>query len=163
MKFRRSIIVAAMLLLIVPAAGQVVFGQDAERPGFLETLDRGEELILRGPSTNVTVNASDTVSFSIKKIGEDRYVTSGRFGGQSLFGGFSLPGRCLNGCFEKDYRCLQFTGELVLGNDGSGFPSNTRTSFVLSLVVKPDQIAGVYRVGELMDRDYEQYGAIGVK
>jgi hypothetical protein len=149
MKYRIGFIVVGVLLLVA-------------RLGQADTGTKG--VIWQGTAANITVGVTSKVSLTLATDGEGSLTAIGNFDNRTLFGRFETTGRQLPQSPDGQETCLQFKGHLYLGDgDGSGFPQGTLTDFTLSLWVAEDGIIGIYHLGELFDRDYQQYGTLALR
>lgn len=117
---------------------------------------------LAGIATNVSVNKSSGIKIEISKIDDENYLMKGSFDNINLFGNFELNGKILPNANGEGVICMQFTGMAYLGeNDGSGFPPNTKASFVITLSLTAGGAKGTYHIGKISSHiDYEQYGIL---
>ncbi len=146
MKYRIGFILVGLLLLVV-------------HMGQAGTLS--ETVTWEGTAANITAGVASEVTLTLDTDGEGTLTASGNFDNRTLFGRFETTGRKLFPSPDGQATCLQFKGRIALGDgDGSGFPGGTKTDFILSLWVAEDGIIGIYHLGELFDRDYQQYGTL---
>lgn len=118
-----------------------------------------KKLELRGEVLNATVNqkASVTLQISFNKNGELNAV--GSYDNVNLFGRFDVAGVVLPQC-TADSVCMRFSGDLMLGEDGSGFPKGTTGSYVMDIAWNSNEISGVYHIFNLPGIPYDQYGVL---
>jgi hypothetical protein len=136
---------AATLLASAPAMAQP--GQQ-QRP----------QMMIQGEAHNVAVGALSGVRFEVVTQPDGGLLARGSFDNRSLFGRFELTGGRLPQ--RGGATCYQFTGSLHLGNDGSGFPPGTASTFVLTFTVSNGRVTGVYYLGPVGSIAYSQYGII---
>jgi len=149
MKFRIGFIIVGVLLLFA-------------RLGQADTGTEG--VVWQGTAANITVGVASEVSLTLATDGEGILTATGSFDNRTLFGRFETTGRQLPQSPDGQSTCLQFKGHMYLGDgDDSGFPQGTKTDFTLSLWVAEDGIIGIYHLGELFDRDYQQYGTLALR
>lgn len=134
--------VRAMLLAAV--AGLVVLVPNAKADE-----KKYPVLMLEGTVTNQTVGKTDRVKVGLI-LTEDRKSIEraiGRFGNKNLFGEFDLKGQVVNA--SEGVITVRFSGELELGDDGSGFPKGTKVPFAMTLRLSNDGVEGTYRIDPL--------------
>jgi len=125
-----------------------------------ETQSRSVDIPLVGAVTNVTVGKSTGVTLRITSSDGVTFRAKGAYDSNNLFGHFDVPGKIIKS--GSGSLCLQFTGEIEFGdNDGSGFPSGTKTTYVMSIMLGEREAKGVYHIGKILpDIDWEQYGTM---
>lgn len=81
----------------------------------------------------------------------DVFYLSGRLDNKNLFGRFDdMPGKVVVCPGDANASiCVQFTGRLIFGNDGSGFPNPTIAPFTVNLNFNADgsRASGTFEVG----------------
>jgi len=126
-----------------------------------EDIESTDTFTCSGSATNVTANITSGFRLEIFVNKNLEYHFKGKFDGRNLFGHFDASGIQLPLVSqEADFKCLQSTGKLSLGDDDSGFPNGTETAFTMSLIFNLTSVRGVYHVGVLPNIDFEQYGII---
>jgi hypothetical protein len=115
---------------------------------------------LKGTVTNVTNGQSAQVSFRIATTDGVKFQATGAFDNVNLVGRFDVAGKVISR--EGEPVCLQFTGDIDVGIEGSGFPKGTKASFVLSLTLARQGADGVYHIGSLpaFGINHDQYGTM---
>ncbi len=118
---------------------------------------------LTGSVLNLTVNRSARVSMRITYLkGEVRAI--GSYDNKNLFGKFNVLGEVIYLSEGKEPSSLQFEGDLLLGNDGSGFPPGMKGHYVMTLSFNPSLIRGVYEVSNLAPyMPINQYGILDLE
>jgi hypothetical protein len=112
-----------------------------------------------GTAHNVTCDRSSGVSFALAPTPLG-YRVSGSFDDETLYGRFEASGATIDCSESRGATCVQLTGTLELGADGSGFAPGTRAEFVLDLVLHGDDVTGVYRIAPVPTIPRDQYGTI---
>lgn len=106
-----------------------------------------------GTATNTTVGKSSGAAITVVSRGDSFYVNGG-LDNVRLFGQFkNLPGRRTN-CptsAQTNSTCVQFSGDIYFGNDGSNFPAGTKAPFSMLLTFDPAArtASGTYQVGKI--------------
>jgi hypothetical protein len=119
-----------------------------------------KEVNLQGNATNVTSNQGGGLVMQVT-YKKGQLWAKGTYDSLHLFGRFDVKGRILPYCVGKGALCLQFIGELLLGNDGSGFPKDLRANYEMSLVLTSEGGQGTYRISGLSPYfDYDQFGIL---
>lgn len=118
------------------------------------------DIAVNGSVTNVTYGNVGGVAFHILSTdGGKTYRAVGAYDGKTLWGKFDLPGKVVSS--DGKATCLVFTGELLMGDDGSGLPSGTKAEYVMSIMLGGEGAKGVYRLGKIPPTmDLEQYGTM---
>ncbi len=91
-----------------------------------------QRVTLSGTGTNVTANLTTGVSMVINSEGDGSLRAVGAYDSINLFGRFNMPGKLLGNCRGLEAYCMQFEGDFLLGDDGSGYPSGTRKKYVMT-------------------------------
>jgi hypothetical protein len=118
------------------------------------------DIEVSGTVTNVTVGKSTGVTFHITSEDGKAFQARGAYDGKNLFGRFDVPGEVVYS--RPDVTCFQFSGDIEFGGgDGSGFPTGTKTTYVMSIMLTKQDVKGVYRIGKIPpDVELEQYGTM---
>lgn len=105
-----------------------------------------ETLFFDGEATNLTANASTGVTMQIR-CSSGLLRATGQYDSKRLFGRFDIDGRFTKVCQPTSTLCMDFSGELLLGDDGSGFPSGTKAKYTMSIRYGANGSEGNYKVG----------------
>ncbi len=114
---------------------------------------------VQGVAFNAGVNASTGFEMILTQNADGVVTASGQYDNVNLYGRFLAIGAELP-CAPPG-RCFQLRGSFeVGGEDGSGFPAGTTTSFTLTVALSAGQINSIYHIGALPTLDFEQYGTM---
>ncbi len=140
-------------------------GRNSEDIGALSyEIDTHDEttLTMSGIAINVCVNKSAKIKTTLIKEADNTYTLKGEFDNKNLFGVFDIKGKKLPYAYGEGVLTMQFEGEIYFGgSDGSGFPANTHSTFVVTLIISITGVTGTYHVGKILPYvDFDQYGTI---
>ncbi|MBV6393815.1 MAG: hypothetical protein KPEEDBHJ_03059 [Anaerolineales bacterium] len=118
-------------------------------------------LHLTGTATNTTASRSSGVSFNITTNDNVTFYARGSFDSVNLFGRFDTSGKQVS-CENSQNVCFNFSGDVFLGDDGSGYPTGTVTTYEMNIIIdKNNNATGTYIVGKLLpNKDYKQFGVL---
>lgn len=104
---------------------------------------------LAGNVHNLQTGNDAQVVATVVAEGGDRYRAMGSLDNITLFGRFNVAGRKADCGKSRASLCLDFDGQMELGDDDSGFPELTRTGFAFRLEFDGDQVNGGYRIAPI--------------
>jgi membrane-associated protease RseP (regulator of RpoE activity) len=112
---------------------------------------------LSGTARDMATGVMDTVSMTITTTDGRSIRVQGAMGSARLFGRFDGFGQ-LSNCQGQGQYCYTTQGTLYLGDDGSGFPSNTQTGFSMNIAIASNFVRTAYVTGMItvyMDSNYD--------
>ncbi|MDD5612398.1 MAG: tetratricopeptide repeat protein, partial [Gallionella sp.] len=104
---------------------------------------------LAGAVHNLQTGNDAQVVATVVHEGGDRYRAMGSLDNITLFGRFNVAGHRADCGKARASLCLDFDGQMELGDDDSGFPELTRTGFSFRLEFDGDQVNGGYRIAPI--------------
>jgi hypothetical protein len=114
-------------------------------------------LTLSGTALNINSDKSTGVTFVIYEK-EGTYHADGAYDSVNLFGRFATTAAFVTKDYD-DCVCIQFSGTMILGDDGSGFPSDTRIPYTMNVLITRGGAKGIYHIGKIAPGiEWEQYG-----
>ncbi len=116
---------------------------------FLSTINPAlpNELYFFGDVRNLETSNASSVSMTIVEEGHGRYRAIGIFDNITLFGRFNVAGQRVP-CKGQNL-CINFAGQLELGDDESGFPELTRSGFSFKLAFSQKKAEGSYLISAI--------------
>ena len=150
---KKSTVAILMILILIFSVSCSLF--TGAKPAIPKSLS------LSGTAVNTTADVSSGVAFTVRSDDSSTFSAQGAFDSVNLFGRFEATGYPTE-CENSDNTCIEFSGDLYLGDDGSGFDSGTVTSYLMTLVFDEENNAtGTYVVGVIPpDMDFEQFGTL---
>ncbi len=112
----------------------------------------------QGTAMNVAANATSGFTITLVTTDGTSWSATGQWDNQSLFGRFAVTGQ-RSECADRAL-CMTLTGTVQLGDDGSGFPRGTSTTFAIQLAIYDHRAVGVYHIGPLPSMGAAQYGTV---
>jgi hypothetical protein len=149
---RTSIFICAAFIAMTLSA-------DADDRISLQRLLGTTGLTLSGTALNINSNKSTGVTFVIYEQ-DGAYHADGAYDSVNLFGRFTTTAAFVTKDYD-DCVCIQFTGTMTLGDDGSGYPSDTRIPYTMNVLITRGGAKGIYHIGKIPPgMEWDQYGIL---